>query len=278
VRYTTSTQLDFPENIWKRDKTEPSNVAKFETIIESANVESITAKARKFLQAEVRKRYQPNQKRGKFDYRKLSKVITHKSRDRPAVFKTVEQKTALDTAVYVLVDASGSMSGRSKFFLATAAGYGMARICQSFNVPCEVAAFSECGRTNNIHALLSKYGERLVQHTFIERASRMLKHMSQNADGDNILIAYHRLLERKEPKKVLIVMSDGSPCADRGDAYGFTREVIQGIEANHKVDIMGVGILDNNVTRLYTNNHVIWNTEEIPMALIEVLKANITSK
>jgi cobalamin biosynthesis protein CobT len=96
--------------------------------------------------------------------------------------------------------------------------------------------------------------------------------MSNNADGDNILVAWHRLMQQKQKRKVLIVLSDGSPATWAGDAYGFTKDVVKGLEARGDVDIIGIGIEDDNVERIYKTNKVIWNVSELPKALIYTLE------
>ncbi|WEU67325.1 DNA polymerase III subunit alpha [Xanthomonas phage JGB6] len=45
--------------------------------------------------------------------------------------------------------------------------------------------------------------------------------MANNVDGESVEIAGRRLLQRKESRKIMIVMSDGSPAAD-GDGHCWT--------------------------------------------------------
>lgn len=255
----------------------PRVVTKLEETITETNVRDIAGTARRYLQAETRKRDMYNQKSGKLDTRKLSKAATYRGSDVPAVFKTPAPKREINTAVSILVDGSGSMRGEDKYFLACAAGYGMAQICQSFNVPCEIAIFSELDSNENAHYLVKQWHERADERLIVDRFSAVSDYMLNNADGDSILVAYSRLIQRQEAKRILVVMSDGSPAGYRpGNLYRYTAKVIERIERERTIDIMGVGILDNNVSGLYKNHSVVWNPAEIPAKLIEVLKANIT--
>ena len=112
----------------------------------------------------------------------------------------------------------------------------------------------------------------------VGRGSRATNFMSNNADADNILIAYNRILQRREPKKLIMVMSDGSPTSRRGDCMAYTKHVVKNIEKDRYVDIMGIGILDSNVKLIYKNNFVIRAPNQIPESLIEILKANVMVK
>lgn len=251
-----------------------------ENSIEQSNVDTIANKARRFLQTETRKHYNCNQRDGKLDTRKLTRIVTHDKNSSlaPAIFKQTAQKAALDTCVSVLVDCSGSMEHEQKYPLAVAAAWGMIEICETLRIPIEVAAFSEYGQSNNYHIILKEFARKVTKETMIDRGGRAANLMHSNADADNILIAYNRILQRREPKKLIMVMSDGSPASRRGDCMTFTKQVVKNIEKDHYVDIMGVGILDSNVRLIYSNNRVIETAEQIPESLIEILKANVMVK
>lgn len=251
-----------------------------ENSIEQSNVDAIANKARRFLQTETRKHYNCNQRQGKLDTRKLTRIVTHdrNSSLNPAIFKQTAQNAALDTCVSVLVDCSGSMEHEQKYPLAVAAAWGMIEICETLRIPIEVAAFSEYGTDRNYHIILKEFSRKVTKETIIDRGGRAANMMHSNADADNILIAYNRILHRKEPKKLIMVMSDGSPASRRGDCMTYTKHVVNNIEKDRYVDIMGIGILDDNVSMIYTNNRVIQSAEQIPESLIEILKANVMVK
>jgi cobalamin biosynthesis protein CobT len=254
---------------------ESSNIVRRVNEVESTGLAN---RARRFLQAETRKSYSCNQRAGKLDTRKLTRLVTH-DRDSslvPAIFKQTAQKRAINTCVSILVDASGSMAGGGKYSLAVAAAWGMIEVCETLRIPCEVAAFTEQDPYSNFHLLYKEFSKKVTRETFIERAGKGATVMSSNADSDNILVAYNRILQRNEEKKLIIVMSDGSPASYRGECMTYTKKVVKTIEQAHHVDIMGVGILDENVKLIYGNNQVINHAADIPESLIEILKTNVT--
>ena len=272
-----STKIGTSEELFGNDSASYAQ-GWIETAIQNSNVDTVANRARRFLQAETRKHYNVNQRKGKLDTRKITRLATHdkNSSMAPAIFKQTAQKAALDTCVSVLVDCSGSMECEDKYPLAVAAAWGMVEICETLRIPIEVAAFTECGPGTNYHILLKEFGKKITKEDIVNRGSAAAAHMWSNADADNILVAYNRISVRQEPKKIIMVMSDGSPASRRGDCMTYTKQVVKNIEKGHKVDIMGIGILDSNVTFIYSNNKVITSAEEIPESLIEILKNNVT--
>ena len=101
--------------------------------------------------------------------------------------------------------------------------------------------------------------------------------MSGNPDGENILWAHDRLIKRKERKRVMIVMSDGSPAASKSSSGlgQFTDKVIKEIERSKVVDIYGLGLCSNSVESYYTANSVVDNPADIPSKLIELIERKI---
>ena len=103
--------------------------------------------------------------------------------------------------------------------------------------------------------------------------------MYGNPDGENILWAHDRLIRRKEKKKLLIVMSDGSPAASKPSTglESFTLKVIREIEASKNVDIYGLGLCSNSVDYFYKSRSVVNNPEDIPSKLLELIERKIVN-
>ena len=101
--------------------------------------------------------------------------------------------------------------------------------------------------------------------------------MHGNPDGENILWAHDRLIKRKEKKKLMIVMSDGSPAATKGmhGIGNFTEKVIKEIEASKAIDIYGLGLCSSSVCYYYKSNSVVTAPEEIPSKLIELIERKL---
>lgn len=93
-----------------------------------------------------------------------------------------------------------------------------------------------------------------------------------NSDGDAINNANIRLQARDERRKILIVLSDGSP-AHRGDyrAEGlYTRQVVKSIEASD-TSIVGIGILDGSVREFYRDHVVINDVNDLTGTVMDQL-------
>lgn len=116
----------------------------------------------------------------------------------------------------------------------------------------------------------------LSREQLLGRMEATTEYMYQNCDGDSVLYAYHRLAARKEKRKLLIVLSDGSPASSRGgDVDAFTRKVVTGIQDGKQVQIVGIGICDRNVSRIYKEHYVINRADEIETALLKVIEKKI---
>lgn len=242
-----------------------------ETQIGNLNIPTMVAETRRLLQVKTRKRNFYNQKKGRLDTSKIYRVCSPDEGLQERIFKQKTESDALDTAVSVLVDYSGSMSG-TKISVAVASAVALEQLCRMLRIPCEIAGFTEPSADENWHYIFKEFLVPVNDEKMIESMVQASKVMSNNADGDNILVAYNRLMQQRNKRKVLIVLSDGSPASGRGDTYGFTKRVVSGIEARHDVDIVGIGILDRNVTFIYTNNKVIRDLNQLPKALVETLE------
>jgi cobaltochelatase CobT len=101
-------------------------------------------------------------------------------------------------------------------------------------------------------------------------------HLRNNPDGDAILWSFDRLRQSRAKRKLLIVASDGSPACDRGgDIDWYTREVVKKIENETPIQIVGIGIMDNNVTRIYKEHYVIHDAAELEKALLTLIDKKV---
>lgn len=240
--------------------------------VQQMGIHTIVGAARRLLQVETRKRPHFNQKRGRLDASKLYRVTIPESSVSERLFKTKDESKALDTAVSVLVDYSGSMNSKEKIGTAAATACALNELFRTLRVNCEILGFSEINFRNNATFVFKPFNQQVSDDNLAEYMSIASCAMGNNCDGDNILIAAHRLKQQKQPRKVLIVLSDGSPCGGLGDIDGFTKQVIQKIESEREIDIIGIGIQDCNVKRLYKTNQVVNNLNELPTKLIDTLE------
>ena len=178
-----------------------------------------------------------------------------------------------NTAVSVLLDCSGSMSG-DKFEHGGTALLLLSELLQSIDIQHELLGFTDW--SDCVHYIFKPFGK----FADINRTRTYLKHastgMSSNADGDSILWATNRLRNRPELLKILIVLSDGQPAGGKGgDIDQFTRDVVMDIERDPTINIYGIGIKDRNVHRIYKECRSIREAHELEDALLDVIRSKI---
>jgi|TARA_Y100000310_G_scaffold216268_1_gene217309 hypothetical protein len=235
---------------------------------------------RKLLQVLSQAYWVGGKKRGRLNSRALHR-ITHRD---TSLFKDKEQALVTDVAVTVLTDMSGSMGGYevSKYACAAMATAHLNDAISVSGIPLEILGFSE--EANNkfsgsypVHTIFKTFKERISGDKIIKMFAHRRDHLCNNSDGESILWAYERLVTQPEKRKLLIVLSDGSPSCynDTGDEASFTKEVIEEIEERSPVEIYGIGIQDRNVKRFYKEHVTIREAHELETALMKVIKTKI---
>jgi len=269
---TTLIEEFFSGKYRRRDYTRAEDVGEVERLVRLLNIPTMVSETRRLLQVMTRKRPHFNQRKGRLDTNKIYRVCEPYSSRTERIFKTKQESKALDTAVSILIDYSGSMGGY-KMRAAMASAYALAELCKMLRLNFEIAGFSETSAKMNRHFVFKPFNIPVGNQSMLENMCFATSQMSNNADGDSILVAWERLQAQKQARKVLVVLSDGSPAGYRGgDLYGFTRDVIQAIEAEHRGDIIGIGIKDRNVTHLYKHHYVVSDIEQLPKALVSTLE------
>jgi len=243
--------------------------------------ENFAQQVRRLIQIRAKVQRQYGVKKGKLDQSRLSRICFNAPGFNERVFKNKIENKTLDACISVLVDMSGSMSG-DKVFYALASTLLLNEVCTTLNIPVEIVGFTDgYSRTTDSVPLMFVYkgfndlvvSEDSIKQYFAYSSSWM----TGNPDGENILWAFDRVAKRKEKKKLLIVMSDGSPAASRGydGLEEFTRKVIREIEASKAVDIYGLGLCSNSVSYYYKAHSIVHSPEEIPKNLIELIERKI---
>jgi Mg-chelatase subunit ChlD len=213
-------------------------------IVEMLHKTNLPAKVRAFLMARKVAKYRTGYRSGRLDTNRLTEVL----RGKDDIFRRREDVRMVNTAVSLLVDASGSMGG-DKYTHACAAAIMMAEALQGIGVDVEIAGFTEFGYGDNTlcHEIATPFGQRFVKERALDVFDVLGSNLYENADGESILYAYSRLKKQQQPKKILIVLSDGSPAAtpppgSTASVHTFTRDVIKQIEADKSVHLWAIGI------------------------------------
>lgn len=256
----------------------------------------LARRLQRHIQTRQSRHWALDQEEGQLDPSRLARVIVDASFDTP--FRRELESRFADTVVSLLVDNSGSMRGRPIAIAALTTDI-LARTLERCGVKVEILGFTtvetregrawrqwvregkppEPGRLNAVRHIVYKAAD-----TPWRRARRslglLLKDdiLKENIDGEALWWAYQRLATRPEPRRVLLVISDGSPVdestlAANGREYlqRHLRRTIQWIERHSRVELAAIGI-GHDVRRYYERAVVIGEADELGEALIESLR------
>ena len=243
--------------------------------------ENFAQQVRRLIQIRAKAQTQYGVKKGKLDQSRLSRICFNAPGFNERVFKNKINNKVLDAAITVLVDMSGSMNG-SKAQYALASTILINEVCSTLNIPVEIIGFTD-GHDSSMNIapvmlVYKNFSDLKIDNERIKKCFAISsRFMFGNPDGDSILWTYDRLVKRKEKKKLLIVLSDGSPAASKSSAGlgEYTLKIIGEIEQSKNVDIYGLGLCSDSVKYYYKSNSVVQRPEDIPSKLIELIERKI---
>ena len=237
-------------------------------------------KVRRLIQIESADRYMGGHKSGNIHGKRLYRVgmpQVGSGEYNKKVFRRKEENQTLDTCFTVLCDYSGSMNGGKLLEAVKAALLINDAISQQLNVPLRLSGFSEDDEKCYI-GVFKDFDSKASSEKLKENMAGLVDHMGQNGDGDAIEWEYGKLRRRPEKRKVLVVLSDGSPASDRGDAMEHTKRIVKEIQDEGIVEIHGIGIMDRNVKQIYKHNDVIDDASQLQKALLSTLSKTMRRK
>jgi len=207
----------------------------------------------------------------------------------PNVYWRPEDVPDLDTAVEMLVDLSGSMSGR-KVVTAMQSVVCLSEVLNAINVPFEVTGFSNDGKLNqwlrtdreasgfhridNETYFVFKDFKEALRPAMGSLASIASCVIRNNCDGVSVNWAGKRLLKRHESKKVLFVLCDGNPACEIGQnckpgpVYQHVVDVVCSL-IDQGVRVVGIGIKTNAVMQFYPDYVVLNEVADLPGAVMK---------
>lgn len=214
-------------------------------------------------------------RRGKLNSSSLSRLFFNDDR----VFRKKELGISRDVAITLLVDCSGSMIGKKAHLAATSA-FALAGVLQNMNITCELIGFTtkgakpRCGDYSRVAPIYMPIFKSFNDRWDIRSKRRLAMTwygdwMDNNVDGECVQIAANRLLARPEAGKIMIVLSDGWPCADGsdGDLREHLKETVLDIEK--KIKVVGIGIKSDAVEEYYKKHVVLDDIRELPGTVIK---------
>ncbi|MBE0574393.1 MAG: VWA domain-containing protein [Desulfuromonadales bacterium] len=200
---------------------------------------------------------------------RLGRLVDHRTLHRlpagdPRVFRRKEEKRAINTAVIVLLDRSGSMSG-ARMELARKTVLALADVLGV--IP---------GISVSTGAFPGKEGAVVSMTPFGRTASQTKDNYAITANGGTPLAqalgwARVQMAVRQEQRKILLVATDGQPSNP-----GLVRALLEKLEAEG-VELMGLGILDQGTTRHFFARHrTVQSLSELPAAVFELFQEALT--
>ncbi len=234
----------------------------------------LSSTVRRLLQIRSKSKRLHGKKRGKINGKALYRMsIPNSGSYGEKVFSQKTENDMLDTAVTVLGDMSGSMGGNKYVYMAHSC-IMLNEAISPLKIPLEILGFTEEYR-KGVVCVYKTFNSRTTPEWLANDFSNGSDMMGQNADGEAIQFAYHRLQAQRNKRKILIVLSDGQPASDRCGAHDHTKQVIQYIQEATDVEIYGIGICSNAVVNLYKDHRVIKEPAELEEALLDVIKTKV---
>ena len=249
------------------------------------------------LMAQQQRSWEFDLDEGILDAARLSRVVVNPA--TPLSYKQEKETEFRDTVVCLLIDNSGSMRGRPIAVAAMSADI-LARTLERCGVKVEILGFTtrawkggqsreawlragkphNPGRLNDLRHIVYKPADAPWRRTRVN-LGLMLREglLKENIDGEAILWAHGRLVQRPEQRRILMVISDGAPVDDSTLSANpgnylerHLREVIAWVEARGEVDLLAIGI-GHDVTRYYRRAVTISDPEQLGGAMLGQLSA-----
>ena len=249
------------------------------------------------LQAQQNRSWEFDLEEGILDAGRLARVVANPT--TPLSFKIEKDTEFRDTVVTLLLDNSGSMRGRPISIAAICADV-LARTLERCSVKVEILGFTtrawkggqsrerwlndgrpqQPGRLNDLRHIIYKSADapwrRARQNLGLMMKEGLLK---ENIDGEALEWAHRRMANRREARKILMVISDGAPVDDSTLSVNpanylekHLRDVITMVEKRRMVELLAIGI-GHDVTRYYNRAVTITDVDQLAGAMTEQLAA-----
>lgn len=254
----------------------------------------LTQKLGLMLKAKKAIRWIGDQERGHINSSRLAGLVTGTS---TRVFKTKHQEDAINTAITLLIDSSGSMRG-DRIQLSAKIAVAFCETLEKLQIKTEVLTFttenSNVGKYVDqamIDTNMSGYDLRERYTRFLPLYTQIIKEFDEplaKAKGrfskiesrkmhltplhEPLLIAAKRLAMRPEPRKLCLVLTDGAPELECSTSL-MVEEAQKAVKKINKagIEAIGIGILTNSVREIFPESAQITSLEELPKAFFTEL-------
>lgn len=236
--------------------------------------DKISKQVANLLKVKSQVRWQGGKRTGRLRNRSLAKAASDPHYHTP--FKRKVDNDTLDTAVLLLVDTSGSMSG-SRYNLATESAVKFADVLSSVHIPFSVVGFTQVfggGATNEmlVHKDFKQQHNTDILYGSLKQGE---DHFGNNDDGVALEWAHSYINAQKQKRKIIIVLSDGQPSCHQkaGSPAAYLKKVVHDVERD--IDLFAIGIETRSVERFYTNYKVLKDISKLEETVINTLRDQI---
>ena len=207
------------------------------------------------LQTQLRKKQYTAREGRRFDTRNLSRMATGDTR----VFLKRDENKGLDTAVYILLDRSGSMRSTMELAMQSALATMLA-LAGTTGVVSACTEFPSITR-------LTKFGESI--HTTKHRYVPYVTGCTPLAEA--LVVAAQDLGTRREARKLVITITDGDP-----DNPDLARKITKQL-SNSGVEMLGLGIGGDYLRHIFPESESIECVDELAAAVFRLLERKLVA-
>nr|WP_181374677.1 porphyrin biosynthesis protein [Pectobacterium carotovorum]AKG47512.1 Aerobic cobaltochelatase subunit CobT [Pectobacterium carotovorum] len=227
-------------------------------------------------------------RKGKINSSNLWKITCPAIND-DRVFSKKHDHKAVNAAVQLIVDLSGSMGGR-RIQIALSAAYALSDALDKIKVPNIITGFTTVGQyagasdASRYEPLfmptLKNWNEKANSTICMARLGFTCNGLPlrNNADGECILTLAQHHVGRMEDKQIMFVLSDGAPCA-LGSGFGkHLIDVVTHISNKTNIDILAVGIQSDAPRSYYKHNTTVNSVDDLPKTVIVAIRNLLLGK
>ncbi|WP_419690479.1 cobaltochelatase CobT-related protein [Burkholderia theae] len=260
-----------------------------------AQTEPLKIRLERALKVDEQTRWKREQERGQLDRTSLVRLATTPGYRTP--FRVKRAAPGRDAAVSLLIDCSGSMAGK-KIELATLCAAALCDALMQLGFACEVLGYSsveDAAMRAHYRRWIDDGKETFGYNRFVERLDlRVYKRFDsdnpsglaciecghENPDGEALSWAAERLLSKRARRRILMVLSDGFPATGDGNPAILRTDLRARVDAlrEQRVELIGVGILDDSVEAFYPVSSVVEHLQELPGAAFSVLSDTLLDR
>ncbi|EBC5270861.1 porphyrin biosynthesis protein [Salmonella enterica] len=255
----------------------------------SSGVSSTLAKdLERAIASRNRVQFIPGQRRGRIHGSSLYRLSMKDER----VFRRKEDHKAVNACVQQVIDLSGSMDGK-KILLALASAYTIADALDRINVPNIITGFTTFGNPDSsdrskrgfsrfealMLPIIKNWNEKANAPEIRARMGCVSTTfpLLNNVDGESIVQLASLFSGRTEDRKIMLVLSDGVPCAIGEGFKEHLKATTKEIETVSDIDLMAIGILTDAPKFFYKNYALVKSVEQLGSSVVTELSRIILS-